>query len=167
MKKLISLIFFFVALSASAQTLSTAKTAVATVVPTIDTNIYASGDALGGKLTVTTLNSPISAIISDVIITDLDAEAEDIDVVFFSQDPSATTVTNNVAVDIADADADEIICTVEVRDHVTFADNGVSFATNQNCPFVGSTLYAVMIVRGTPTYTSASDLTLRVGLLKD
>lgn len=143
------------------------------VTPTIDTNIYASGDALGGLQTISGAGRVGigSGIIHAVVVTDLDKEGADIDVIVFSGNPSATTVTNNAALDVDDADLVKIVCVIQVTSDSAFSDNGVSFAHGNNCVFradvATGTLYAIAVARGTPTYASASDLTFRYSVLQD
>lgn len=150
----------------------TTKTAVVEAAPTVDTSAYATGELIGGKLTLTnaTAYTVYSGIISNVTIIDKDKEGADLDVVFFDTDPTATTFTDQAAFDPADADALNIICTISLTTDVAFANNGLSYANNQNCPFKtnsSNTIYAAIVSRGSPTYTSSSDLLLRVGILQD
>lgn len=151
----------------------TTKTTVVEAAPTVDTGgAYATGELIGGKLTLSnaTAYTVYSGIISNVTIIDKDKEAADLDVVFFDTDPTATTFTDQAAFDPADADLLNIICTVSVTTDVSFSDNGMSYANNVNCPFRtpgSNTIYAAIVSRGSPTYTSSSDLLLRVGILQD
>lgn len=142
------------------------------VTPTVDTAIYASGELMGGKLTISNAArlGVYTGTISSVIISDLDSDAVDIDVVYFKSDPSSTTFTDQAAFDIADADLLKIVCVVSVTDYFVFSDNSVGIAQNANCPFDlgdGTTLYAALVSRGTPDYATASDLTLTTGIYPD
>ncbi len=158
--------------SAVAETSITATKTIS-VTPTIDTNIYASGDALGGLQTLTGAGriGIGTGIIHSVLIADLDSEAADIDLWIFSSNPSGSTITNNVAQTIVDADLVKVVCVIQVTTDSAAVTNGVSFAAGNNCVFQADaatgTLYVVPIVRGTPTYTSASDLTFRYSILQD
>jgi len=139
--------------------------------PTITAGAYSSGDQVGGKITLTgSANSSIpTGIISSVELTDKAAQGVDYDVVFFDTD--FTAVADNAAADPSDTDLLNIVCVAQITTHIAFADNGTSQAQNVNCPFsLGSgntSLYVALVVRGTPTYASTSDLTLRVGILQD
>lgn len=173
MKKFLALLVLFVACGvAHAETVVTTKTVVVEAAPACDTAAYAAGELIGGKLTLSfaTASSVFTGIISNVTIIDKDKEAADLDVVFFDTDPSSTTFTDQAAFDPADADLLNIICTVSVTTDVAFSDNGISYANNVNCPFItpsSTTIYAAIVSRGTPTYTTSSDLLLRVGILQD
>jgi hypothetical protein len=145
---------------------------VVEAVPTIETSAYASGDVIGEKLSLSDAARSLvsTGIISSVVIVDKDSEAVDIDVVFFDANPAAFG-NDNAAFDPTDADVANIVCVVSVTDYYTFNDNSVGIAQNVNCPFdlgsTNTTLYAALVSRGTPTYTAATDLTLRVGILQD
>lgn len=174
MKRILGAILgLFVASAALADTVIITKTTVLSSTPTIDTGIYAAGDNMGGKLTLTgaAVSGIGTGVITSVMITDKDKEGADIDVVFFTSDPSATTFTNNGALTINDADLIKIVCVASVTTDVTFVDNGVSYLQNLNCPFslgaANTTLYAAMVARSAPTYTGTTDLTLRVNILQD
>jgi len=87
--------------------------------------------------------------------------------VFFDSNPSATTVTDNVALTIADADLTKIIGVIALTTHKTFVNNSVSVAQDQSIPFNlgnASTLYAILVARSTPTFVATTDVTLRVGI---
>lgn len=144
--------------------------------PTVSaSSAYTSGDSVGGKisLSLAILPSTRSGMIHQVVVTDLGAQTVDTDVIFFDSDPSGTTFTDNAAFDCADADLVKIIAVVPLTLHKDFNDNGVSLPAvgdNLNIPFVldagETTLYAHLVTRGTPTYASTSDITLRVGIVQ-
>lgn len=148
--------------------------AVLTDTAVVDTNIYASGDcvdAAAEALTGTAATAPfLSGTITDVVITDLQAQAANIDVVFFNADPGNICASINSAADIDDDDLAKVIGVVHVTDHVSLNDNSVSQALNQNIHYAlasGTTLYYGLISRGTPTYGTASDLVIKVKVVLD
>lgn len=152
--------------------ISSSRTINAT--PTIDTNIYASGDLLGTKLTFAgaAKEGVGSGTIHTVVISDLDKESANVDLIIFNSNPSATTFSNNSALDIDDADLSKIACVISITTHATFNDNGVSYANGTNCVFEIAdastpTLYGALVVRATPTYTTAADITVRLSILQD
>lgn len=178
MKRLLGLLFLvwfyhFDASGAFAEVIiSSSRTINAT--PTIDTAIYASGDLVGGKLTFAgaAKEGVGSGTIHTVVISDLDKESANVDLVIFNSDPTGTTFTNNAAFDIADADLPKVACVISITTHATFNDNGVSYANGTNCVFeiadaATPTLYGALVVRATPTYTTAADITVRLSILQD
>jgi hypothetical protein len=141
---------------------------------TVTATAYEALDLVGAKITLTDAARPETGtgIIQNVIITDLAAQSGSYDVVFFNADPSATTFTDEAALDIADADLTKIVCVVPVTSTAVANDNGVSFANNVGCAFAlanlaGEDLYAAIIARSTPTFAGTSDVTLKVTIFQD
>lgn len=142
---------------------------------TVQAAAYATGDLAADKITLTLPFSatdtrfPFGANIQSVVITDLAGNAVAKDVVFFDADPTSTTFTLNSPLDVADTDLVNIIDVVAVDNLVSFVDNSIARVNGLAIPFVVSkgmtAIYAAIIERGAPTYTTASDLTIRVTLM--
>ncbi len=137
---------------------------------------YASGDLIGGKLTLTDAARfgdklrPGTGIIQSVILTDLAKQSADLDVVFFDSDPSATTFTDQAALDIDDADLVKIIGVASVTSWAAFADNSAGQLLNVGLAFdlgQATSIFAAIVSRGTPSFASESDLRLRTFILQD
>lgn len=127
----------------------------------VDGNIYASGDLMGGKLTLSNAIRVAagSGILQDIVVQDLTNQKAALDVVLFDSDPSTTTFTNNAALDVSDADLVRIIGHVSIlaSDYISFADNAVATKSGLAMPVdvaAGRNLYACVVCRGTPTYTA-------------
>lgn len=144
--------------------------------PTVSTSpAYTAGDAIGGKISFTSAvraASPGSGMIHSIGISDLAKQDSAIDIIFFSADPSGTTFTDNTALDIADADLTKIIGIKKLvaTDYSDFADNACACVGNVGLPFKlasGTTLYACLIARGTPTFASTNDITVTLGVFQD
>ena len=144
--------------------------------PTLDTNAFATGDLIGSEaidlssavLGVSDQSEGGSGIIDSVVITDLDAQSANLDVLFFDTDPTNSTYTENAEFDLHDTDLVSLVGVAHITDWTDFKDNSMGQAHNLNIPFVlntGATLFAVLVSRGAPTY-GASGLTLRVGVLQ-
>ena len=149
-----------------------AYTRVITASPTVDTNAYATGELVGGKLTFT--GSKAGFVVS-AQITDLAAQAVDFDVVLFDANPSATTFTDQAAFDIADADIPKVIGVINFpsTSRFAFADNSVHFVGGLGIPFSGSmvsgnpTIYGALISRGTPTFAASTDVKVKLAISQD
>lgn len=149
-------------------------TAIA-VAPTVSTTpAYTAGDAVGGKLTLASAVrlSGGNGLIQSVVLADKGKQSVALDVVFFNADPSGTTFTDNGALTIADADLLKIVGHVSVAaaDYSAFVDNSVATKAGLGLAFKlasGTSLYACIVARGTPTYTSTSDVQLLVSILED
>lgn len=130
---------------------------------TNNTAAYTAADFLGTKLTFTNAARAAagSGIIESIIIRDLDNQKAALDLVFFHTDPTATTFTDNGAVEFADADVLNAIGFISVlaADYITTQTTGGNAVATKliNLPFklpLGLTFYAGAIVRGTPTYAT-------------
>lgn len=142
--------------------------------PAIDTSIYAAGQVMGGKLTLATAveSAASGGVIGTVTITDKAKQNAAIAVVFFNADPSATTFTNHSALTVNAADQAKIIghVVLAAAEYLSLSNIAVGTHPNAGISFklpAGTTLYACLISQGTPTYASASDLVLGVGILGD
>ena len=147
-------------------------TKTVSVVPVVDTNIYAANDNVGGKLTFSNIvrAQVYSGEVRSVTITDLGGDSANLNLILFNADPTATTFTNNAATDIADADLDKIVCVVPVTTHYAFADNGASTAVYVGCAFElsnATTLYGALVATGTPTLDAVDALTVKLTIRQD
>ncbi len=147
---------------------------ILTATPTISSGaIYAAGDNVGGLITFAApqLYGNTGHLIRAVTLTDRGKQSLLTDIVFFGDNPSGSTFTDNVAQTIVDADLVKIIGSIKIAsaDYLAYVDNSHATVTTTGIPAqcVGTSLYCVMIARGTPTYTSTTDLTLRVLLATD
>ena len=144
------------------------------VVPTIDTAAYASGELVGTKMEfdLSAYRDVENLLIKSAIIVDKAAQAAAIDLVLFGEDPSGTTFTDNAAFDPADADLDNLIGVISfaAASYQSYADNAACLVTDLAVPIplniVDSSLkiYGALVSRGAPTYAADSDLTVRLGV---
>ena len=134
---------------------------------------YASGDLIGGKITLS--NAVRSGVqtgtIKGIVIVDDDEESGAVDLIFFDTNPSGTTFTNDVEFDIADADLENCIGGVSISTYMVFKDNAVASLFTTEIPFrlpeATTSLYAALVSRDTKTYTAATDLSVRVCIVRD
>lgn len=144
------------------------------VTPTIDTAAYATGDCLGGLMEFANAArvSGGSGLIQSITVLDkTQAQRAAIDLLFF--DRSVTVAGNNAAVAMSDADMAYCLGILSIGPYnLAFPGtplNSFSTLNNVGLPFVlnGTSLYCQAVVRGTPTYTGASDLVFTLTLLQD
>ena len=142
---------------------------ILTATPTIDTGLYASGDAVGGLLTFDGAGSwpKYSGTILKVVIIDKDSEKAPLDLVLF--DRTFTATADQAAFDPTDADLANYIGFINVAasDYVAFNDNSVAVKTSgSQMPFDyvlnGNALYGQLVVRSGPTYTATTDLKVKI-----
>jgi len=149
---------------------------VITATPTISTSIYASGDQLGGVMTITKAIRAGSAtsLLQAITICEKGTQKAAMDIVFFHTDPTSviTSVDNGVfAITAANVAAYVLgYTTISTSDWITVGSGAVASVRNiggLHKPVSGQDIYAAVIVRGTPTYASTSDLTFRFKYLQD
>ena len=137
---------------------------VVTITPTVSTSpAYTSGDAVGGKNTITlNVASGFKGVLREIEIVDQAKQSAAIDLMFFKADPAATTFTDNAALDVADADLLNHCGTISVAaaNYAALYDNSVATLSNQSLRLEANStsIYMVLITRGTPTYAATTDI---------
>lgn len=144
---------------------------VFTIRPPLDTNVYAPGDVIGVapiRLAALTRVTGAAAGISKITIIDKDKQRAAFDMVFFSAAPTAVQV-DNTAYNPSAADADNCIGVISVvaGDYAAnFANQAIAtkfFSPPWDLKTVNSLdLWVVLAARGTPTYTAATQLTIKI-----
>ena len=140
------------------------STRIARNAPAVQAAAYATGELIGGKQK---FSAQARGKIQSALLTDLNSQNVAYDVVLFSDDPSATTFSENNALDIADADLPKVfgVISFATSDRVAFASSSVSFKQGLAIPMKGQgDFYAAIVSRGAPTYASTSDVTLSFGI---
>jgi hypothetical protein len=135
----------------------------------LDTSAYASGDVLAATQEVANAVAANGgkAVLHSVTVLDKDDQGQALDLVFLRTNVSLGT--ENAAVSITDADAEEILGVVQVTagDYLDFGANRVA-----TMPSVGlvleagaasTSLYLAAVSKGTGTY-SASGIVVKLGL---
>lgn len=139
-----------------------------TVTPTVDTNIYASGDRCGSLMTLSdVVNADGDGIIleSILILSKVVIATPAFYVLFFDDVPTIASA-DNAAIDISDAEmASKCIGMVSVGTSKAMASGclleNVNVQRVLDCKAASRTLYALLVVEATPTFTSTTDLTVR------
>lgn len=158
---------------------------VITVTPVVDTNQYAAGDDIGGIMTFTGLlcGPTKTGLVESVTITDKNNQAVEYDVVIFSANPTSSTSTcpssgicDQQAFKPADADLAYLnpFINIQSTDRSSFSDNGMSSLSSLKSTIKSNTTgsdpgnaYVALVTRGTPTYATASDVSLRIAVSCD
>lgn len=139
--------------------------------PTITAGAYAAKDAVGGKLTFANAARKTggTAVIEGLIVKDLGQQMAELDLVLFDQD--FTSTTDNDPFDPSDADLANCIgvLTIVAADYADFTDNSVGTVQNLKLPITvaATSIYGQLVSRGTPTYTSTSDLQVKLIIRHD
>lgn len=134
---------------------------------TVDVGVaYAPGDALAAKVELQNVTEEArgAGAIRSIIIGDLAKQGVVIDFLFFD-DAIASIPVANTAFDLADADAAKFIGMMQLTTASLLVDNAVSFVQPPSVlPFIaaGTSLWMVPVCRGTPTYATAGDISVRI-----
>ncbi len=148
------------------------KATVIDVTPTLDTAIYAAGDVLFAETTITNAVrvAGLGTTLLGVTIADKDDEGAALTLYFFDADPNFGTI--NLAPSIADADTAKCLGIVDIAttDYDDVGGAKIAHVRGFSIPMKpasGTDLFVAATCAGTPTYTSASDLVLRLHFLQD
>lgn len=158
--------------------------AVITISPVIVPAAYADGDQIGTgpvKIPNLLLHSSGTVAIDSLAILDKAKQKASMEILFFNQLPILTSV-DNAPLDISDAEmAAKFVASVFI-DTAGYADTvSNSYQTAASLallikgagalagggPGVVMDIYAVFKCRGAATYTSASDLVVKIGAFQD
>lgn len=169
---LIAVILFFFISNVQADTTVRKLSSSVGLIPTISAAaVYASGDAIGGKLTFAgATSSKKSGTLNSIVIIDNDKENSAMDLVCFCKDFTATA--DNAAINISDADAINIIFSVAIAaaDYKDIGGASVANLGNLGKQFTlseNTSVFCQLIARSTPTYTLATDLKLVLQFFQD
>lgn len=141
---------------------------------TLDTNAYASGDAMhtGIIKLANALQYNGSGQIIGICLTDLDKKNTDFGIIFAKSNLPNTTITANAALDIADGDLKDLLGHVKIvaADYQSLSDN--SMATKEcmiavDCGEGVRDLYCVLISNDTDTFITAGAFKLSVFVEQD
>jgi len=134
--------------------------------PTISSGAaYATGDVLGTLQTLANaarISGGSGTVLSVTVLDKTQAQRANIDLLFF--DRTVTVAADNAPVAMSDADMANCLGVISLTTYNTAWPgtplNSVETTLAVNLPFVlsGTSLFVVAVVRGTPTYTSTSDL---------
>ncbi len=154
---------------------ATPKTIRVTAAQTVTaSSAYSSGNVVGGKITFANAVRVAAqgGIVQSAVLRDKAGQNVSYDLFLFDADPSATTVTDKAAVALNTADLGKGVGVVQFSGVALGAAStmGISTASGQGLAFKlgsGSSLYAILVTRGTPTYASTSDVSVDLIILPD
>ena len=151
---------------------------ILTLTPTLDTNAYSAGDTVGADsdgngLWMKALDhgGGVGALHSLTLI-DRENQKAALDILFFNDEPTGATITDNAAFDWGAGNA-EAKCIGRLRvaaaDYITYDSKAVAtlsaIGINLEATNAKGRVYVVIVAVGTPTYAAGS-LTFHFGILK-
>lgn len=134
---------------------------------------YEAGDAVGGKITITSAmrTSGGTGILQSIHLVDKANQKAAMELLIFDSDPSAATITDDTAFAYS-TDISKQIARIPIAasDYTTI--NSIATVNLGGLSKVlkasGSTnLYAALVTTGTPTYASTTDIIITFGILQD
>lgn len=148
-------------------------TRLVSVTPAVQAAAYAQNDLFGGKMTIpgAALADYGTGRIRSITLCSKIAFTADVRVIFFSEDPSNTTFTENGALAISADDVAKVIGWTLLDASAIGIDLGTPDALHigdLEIPYeiteAGTSLYACMKIDGAHTPGTTSDITMRFGL---
>lgn len=131
---------------------------------------YASGEVIGSKLTFANavLAAGETALLQAVTVNCKVANTSALDLILFNADPSASTFTDNAALDVNVDDLGKVIGVVHITDWTSLGTPATGQAKNEALPFslAGTALYGVLVARGAVNLAGTSDITVSVRLVR-
>ena len=144
------------------------RTKIVRFTPVVDTNAYAANDVLFDSTAVSLSSSTFGpargTILSASILDRADTAEQTIRLFFLRSNVSLGTI--NDPINITDDNAAEIIGTASVTTNIDLIGSRMGEAQSIVIPFElnDQTLYVAATTGGTPTFTAASDLRVRLSL---
>ena len=129
---------------------------------------YSSGDLVGGKITwanAVRANGG-SAIVQSVHLFSKIALTQQFDVFLFGDDPTNTTFTDNGAFAISTSDWDKMVGHAKILDWAGATPSSGQAILGLPVVCTATSLFGGLVVRGTPTLTSTTDIRVVVKLLQ-
>ncbi len=147
------------------------RTTVVKSHPSVTASAYSAGFAVGGKQTLSNaLTSTLTGVLESLIVIDRANQKAAMDVFIFDADPTAATTTDHGAF-VFSTDDLNVIARVSISpgDYVTVNSKAVASLTGlgQALKAGTTTLYAVAVTSGTPTYAATTDVQFVWGILQD
>lgn len=151
-----------------------------TITPTIDTSAYADGDQLGNEMIIDPGIPDASAFdaffVQSISLIDKAKQNASIDLFFFDQ--SVTPAADNAAASFSDTDLADCflggVSFMATCHYGSLADNSAATMTNVGLQLkmrTGATgnskIYVYAVSRGSPTYSSTTDLVFKFHLAAD
>jgi hypothetical protein len=129
---------------------------------------YTSGQEAGALMTFA-IGGAGSGILESVFATCKSVQTMPLKLYIFDANPSSTTWTDKSIPAINVADVPKLLglpLTLSVADsglgtHTVWGQDGIGRS------FIGANLYGVLLVSGTPTFASTSDITVKLGVVDD
>lgn len=152
--------------------ISALKVVISQVQAITASSAYAAGNVVGGLLTFANAVrvGKTGGTINSVIITDKSGSQVQFDLWLFDSNPTATTVTDKTLLTVNAVDLVRSIGFVSINAWCPANAGGAIGQGLLDLRFAlatGTTLYGILMTRGTPTFASVSDVQVRLVISQD
>lgn len=149
------------------------KTFVVAPAITVTAGAYHAGDNIGGILTLTAAArvAAIGTTLTRLSVLDAANQKAQLELLFFSANPAASTFTDNAAPVIHANDVAKFVgrITVYASDYLVVGAKAVACIANIGLAMIpaATSLFCVILTPGTPTYAATSDLGISMAFYQD
>lgn len=150
------------------------RTANPSVTPTVTaSSAYTANTVVGGLLTfANSVDTAGSGLLQSIVINSKSVQTAGFKLAVFNANPTASTFTDNVAPSINSADVNKLIGIYDLSGtyssalgtHTIYQYDSIGklFAIPS-----GTALYGALLTTGTPTFSSNTDVTVALSIIKD
>lgn len=137
------------------------RTKTVEVTLTIGTDAYTAGDVVGGLIALDVIGVGNGGVVRRVMLVDDDNEKAAFKLHLF--DAAPTTIADDAAYAPSVSDLKKQVGTVSISSYTTYNGNAIAIVEGVDIDYsIDNFLYGYLVCDGTPTYTAATDLTLRM-----
>lgn len=145
------------------------------ITPTVQAAAYTTGQSIGGLITLTGLGriSGGTGLIQSITATFASGVMPNLDVVFFTGNPTASTITDKTALATATADLAKVIGVIHLTDATLLGAAAPSIVEGEQLamPYAAgagtSIVYAAVVTRTAITLGATTDMVLTIRALQD
>jgi hypothetical protein len=143
------------------------RTSNPSVTPSTTVGAYTAGQEVGGLMTFP-IGGAGSGLLESIRVTSKSVQTTSLKLYIFDTNPTNSTWSDKTTPAINAADVSFLRGVFSLSS----PDSGLGTHTIWNlegiaCSFIGASLYGVLVCVGTPTFASASDITVKLGVVDD
>ena len=130
---------------------------------------YATGQVIGTLLTFANAGRAAggNGTLQDAVVLFADSQTQPMDLIIFSANPTATTIADRGAFALATADVTKVLRVIHLSDISSLGTPSIAELHGLATKYVADgsgNLYGVLVARGTPTFGTATGVTIQIGV---
>jgi hypothetical protein len=139
---------------------------------TVTAASYSAGNCVGGLITIPNAVriAGESGMLQSVTVNSKSNQTSQFDAVMFNSNPTTSTITDKTNIAVSAADYNKSFGAAHVTDWTNLGTPSLGQAQNLAMPYVppsGTTIYAALVARGTPTFASTTDISVTFRMLRN